>query len=64
MTSCAAYSETDLMEAVPEEAPADSGAAVFRTVVSTAAAQEAAASADMGPAASGLREKTSMRISM
>ena len=53
MTSCAAYSETDLMEAVPEEAPADSGAAVFRTVVSTAAAQEAAASVDMGPADSG-----------
>ena len=52
-TSCAVYSETDLMEVVPEEAPADSGAAVFRTVVSTAAAQEAAASADMGPAASG-----------
>ena len=56
-TSCAAYSETDLAEALPEEHravhPADSGAAVSRTVVSTAAAQEAAASADMGPAASG-----------
>lgn len=57
MTSFAVYSETDLAEALPEEHPAvhpaDSGAAVSRTVVSTAAAQEAAASADMGPAASG-----------